>query len=148
MKIKDAAIAILKEKDNLSTSEIYNEIFANGIEIETNGKTPKSTLSAMLSSYSNNPDKSFHYKNIIFSFSNTTPKRYSLIKKENIKTNTDIIKHLVDNGVRCLKIEDTNGNEIESIYLEPNYTWFMKTTEKCVEKNELFLDMFIKLLEK
>jgi hypothetical protein len=53
----------------------------------------------------------------------------------------------VDASIHCLKVEDKNGDELEGVYLSEDYTCFIKANKKLVEKNEVYLNMFINLLK-
>jgi hypothetical protein len=149
MKLKEVLKLILSEKDNLTAKEIHTIILSKGIII-VKGKTPEATISRILSAYSDNSNVKSKYKKKLFIITSTSPNRYSLIKEEYELTENDLIlKYLIDKGVRCLKIEDKDGEELESVYLnEDDYTCFYKTTKKLADKNEVFMDKFIKLLIK
>lgn len=67
-----------------------------------------------------------------------------MTKKEEKK----IIKELVDNDIHCLKIENKNGEELESVYLTDDYTAFVKVSRYSGKNKKTFLDTFIKLLQK
>ncbi len=46
-----------------------------------------------------------------------------------MKTEKKLIKEMVDDGIRCLKIEDKDGVEVEAVYLNDDYTSFIKVSK-------------------